>query len=288
MAEPASVDDLKPGDHACLTFTDADERVDIVAAFVRDGLKLGQKVVCYTDMLSPPDLAAELGGRGLPVREAVADGQFEVVASGDVFVENGSFTAVRMIETLHGCIDAAERAGYPGVRIAADMCWAMRPVAGIHDLLAYEDGFSRLLADGRATAVCQYGRHGFDTVTLAGVSAVHTRALTAATYHHDPVLRICRQHVPPGLRLAGELDYRAVPALVKGLGEALQLDGHLFVNAARLTFLDVAGAGAILQTAAGSGSARMTVLCQPTVGKLLRALGADDVDRLRLVIRDVD
>ena len=37
MATATSVEALAPGDHACLTFSDPDERLDIVAAFVRDG-----------------------------------------------------------------------------------------------------------------------------------------------------------------------------------------------------------------------------------------------------------
>jgi hypothetical protein len=33
------VDRLEPGDHACLTFSDPDERLDIPAALVADGLR---------------------------------------------------------------------------------------------------------------------------------------------------------------------------------------------------------------------------------------------------------
>jgi hypothetical protein len=34
-------------------FTDGDERLDLVAAFVRDGLRAGHKVVCWTDAIDP-------------------------------------------------------------------------------------------------------------------------------------------------------------------------------------------------------------------------------------------
>jgi hypothetical protein len=49
MAEASKVEDLKPGGHACLTFTDSEERLDLVAAFVRDGLRADQRVLCLTD-----------------------------------------------------------------------------------------------------------------------------------------------------------------------------------------------------------------------------------------------
>jgi hypothetical protein len=38
MTAAASVDDLRPGDHACLTCSDAEERLDIVAVYYEDPL----------------------------------------------------------------------------------------------------------------------------------------------------------------------------------------------------------------------------------------------------------
>jgi len=288
VAEPTTVDDLQPGDHACLTFTDADERLDIVAAFVRDGLGEGAKVVCLTDLLAPDDLSRELAERGLAVGESMHTGQLEVVPSTDAFIETGSFDSGRVIDRLRQRIDKADGLGYPALRIAADMGWALRPVAGVENLIDYEWQLTRLLAGSRATAVCQYDRQGFDAVTLAGLSAVHTRAVAAVTYHDDAVLRICRQHIPPGVRVAGELDYRGLTALNNALAETLRLDSHVFLNLAQLRFIDVAAAGAMLQAAVGlQNGQRMTMVCRPPVGRLLRALGAEDLPVLRLVVRDV-
>ncbi len=81
LAEPASVDGLRPGDHACLTFSDADERLDIVAAFVRDGLAASQRVLCYVESSTPSAFSVELAERGLPVDSSVASGQLVVAGS---------------------------------------------------------------------------------------------------------------------------------------------------------------------------------------------------------------
>jgi len=288
VAEPVTVDDLEPGDHACLTFTDADERLDIVAAFVRDGLAEGAKVLCLTDALAPGELLCEITERGLPVREPLDRRQLELAPSTSAYIASGAFDPARVIDALQHRINEARRGGYPAVRITADMCWALRPVTGLEHLVAYEQQLTQLLADGRATAVCQYDRQCFDAVTLAGVTAAHSRAVAAVTYHNDAVLRVCRQHIPPGVRVAGELDYRGLGALTEALGEAVRLDSHVFLNLAQLRFMDVAAAGAVLQTAVGLGNGqRMTAVCQHPVGKVLRTLGADRVPSLRLVIRDV-
>ena len=288
MADPATVDDLEPGDHACLTFSDADERLDIVAAFVRDGLDRGDKVVCLTDTLPPDDLSAELSERGLPVASTMCSGQLELVPSVSAYIAGGTFDPEQVISGLRSRIDGALAAGYPGLRISADMVWALRPVSGLEQLLTFEVQFSELLATRRALAVCQYDREGFDAVSLAGAASVHSRGVAAVTYHSDAVLRICRQHIPPGVRIAGELDYRGLDALIRALAEGVRLDQALFLNLSQLRFIDVAAAGVVLQTALGlTGGRFMTVVCEPAVGKVLRALGGDELPALKLVIRDV-
>lgn len=289
MAEPTSVHELRPGDHACLTFSDPDERLDIVAAFVDDGLRTGQRVHCYTDSLAPRVLVTELTGRGLAVEESLRQGRLRVASCAETYLASGSFEAGRMLDVLAQDIDRAHRDGYSGLRITGDMCWALRPVAGVEQLVEYESEVGRLLAAGRAMAICQYDRECFDPVTLASVAATHNSAVAAVTYHDDAVLRICRQHVPSGIRVAGELDFRFVDAFARAMAEAVRLDEHIHVNLAQLRFLDAAAAGVIVQaTASLTAERQVTVRCQPLPGKVLRTLGADQIQNLRLVVHDVD
>ena len=284
MGDASRVENLQPGDHACLTFSDDEERIDIVAAFVRDGLRLGQKVLCLTEAVPEATLAGELGQRGLPVDVAAEVGQLTVMGSGDVFISGGSFSMIHMIGTMRDEIEKARREGYHGLRITSDMCWALRPVSGISQLMDYETALSKLLAEQKATAVCQYDRQCFDTVTLAGVVAHHGLTVAAVTYHDDALLRICRQHVPPGIRVAGEIDYRAAGPFKQALTEALGLDDHIDVNLSQLRFIDAAIAGTLLQAAISIAPPRvMTVRCRPLVHKVLEILGANDIASLRMV-----
>lgn len=65
MTELVITDAVDAGDHACLTFTDLEERLDLVSAFVRDGLRAGLKVVCWTDSISPEEMAGQLASRAV-------------------------------------------------------------------------------------------------------------------------------------------------------------------------------------------------------------------------------
>jgi anti-anti-sigma regulatory factor len=289
LAEPVSVEGLRAGDHACLTFSDADERLDIVAAFVRDGLAASQRVLCYVESSSPATFSVELAERGLPVDASVASGQLVVAGSGEQFLAGGAFGADRMLGLLESQLRAAHGDGYAGVRLTADMCWALRPAAGVEQLIAYENQMARLLSAASAVAVCQYDRERFDTVTLASVTAAHGQAVAAVTYHHDAMLRICRQYAPPGIRVAGELDFRHLPALTRALTEALGIDHDIHVNLRQLRFIDGAAGAAVIQAAAGLGAGKqMLVTCQPLVGKVLIAIGAGELPQLQITVRDVE
>jgi anti-anti-sigma factor len=126
-------------------------------------------------------------------------------------------------------------------------------------------------------------------VSLAGVAATHRLTVAAVAYHDDPVLRICRQHVPPGVRLAGELDGNRAEPLQHALSEAVRLGGDIHVNAAQLRFIDAAAGGVLIQAAMSLAERhKMIMECRPLVLKVLRAQRADEIPQLRIVLHDVD
>ncbi|BCB77005.1 hypothetical protein GCM10022251_44850 [Phytohabitans flavus] len=274
------MDDLRPGDHACLTYSDAEERLDIVAAFVRDGLGAGQKVICFTDVGGQVDVANELAERDV---KPANGGQLAIRDNDAAWLSAGRASATNMIEMLSGELETAHRDGFAGLRVTADMCWATRPVAAVDELLVFETRVAGLFADGRLTAICQYDRQSFDQVTLAFAAKAHPRAVAAAVYYEDPLLRICRQHAPPGIRLAGEIDYRRVPELNQALAEALRLGGDIHVNLTHLTFMDAAAAAALGQAALSLQPGRaMAIVCGRAVRKVLDLVGVPDQPAVRI------
>ena len=86
--------------------------------------------------------------------------------------------------------------GFPGLRVAMDMSWALQPVSGVGQLPQFEQNVAAVLAGTAVSVLCQYDRERFEPATLASVAAFHTQSVAAATYHADAVLRICRQYAP--------------------------------------------------------------------------------------------
>ena len=273
------VDRLEPGDHACLTFSDPHERWDLLTAFVDAGLARGDKVICFTDDPidddHPQDQHSRYGRSGVPLQRMRwwADGEQP--------------DAKAMVRRLADELARAQDEGRTGLRITTDMCWATRPQAGAEQLLAFENEVAALFADGRLTAVCEYDRESFDPVTLAYAARVHPRTVAATVYHHDAVVRICRQHVPPGVRVSGELDYSRADALRDALAEAVRLDRDVHLNLNQLRFIDAGAAGVVLRAAAGLPTGRrMVVTCGEPIRRTLDLAGAPAVPQLKVVSRD--
>jgi anti-anti-sigma factor len=283
MANADTVGTVNGGDHACLTFSEAEERLDLVAAFIRDGLRLGQKVVCWTDSVSPEGMAAQLSRRLVRPGAALRRGQLTITTAGDTLLSTAGAGASTMVEVLAAEVDRAARQGYPGLRVTADMFWATRPLTAADELLEFETGVANLFADGRLCLICQYDRDRFDAVTLAFAAKAHPKTLAAQVYLEDVLLRICRQYSPPGIRVAGELDYRHQAVLEQALAESMRLDRHMHVNLSGLDYIDGACAAVLVQAARKlPPSRRMTVICRRLVATVLHLVGADNAPGLRV------
>ncbi|MBB6348797.1 MEDS domain-containing protein [Nonomuraea muscovyensis] len=276
------ITDLKLNDHACLTFGEPEELLDLTAAYVRDGLSGGLRVVWLCE--EPQGALTELDRRGVAVRSATAAGSMDVVASQDGLLSGPSFTVAHAMEWLHRQRELTSRGGYAGLRVALDMGWALRPISGIEQLPAFEEEIATALSDTGVSVLCQYDRDRFDPVTLASVASFHTRSVTAATYHSDPLLRICRQYAPPGVRLAGQLDRTAEDSLALALSEAIRVDGDITINMSELSFIDLSCTRMILDAARSMAADRSVALrCGPPIASRFVLLGAGGVPGVRLV-----
>jgi anti-anti-sigma regulatory factor len=279
----AQITELTVDDHACLTFGEREELFDLTAAFVRDGLAAGLKVVWLSDA-GPGQAVGELAQRGVAVKPAISTGQMVAAGYTDRLLSGQAFQADTAVRWLTGQLESAKDEGFPGLRVAVDMSWALRPVTGIEQLPKFEEGIAAVLDGTTASVLCQYDRDRFDPVTLASVAGFHTRAVAAATYYADPMLRICCQYAPAGLRIAGEIDYQAADHLALALAETVRLDGDITINMAPLAFIDAQCTVLIADAARAIATSRSVVLrCPPEIAAGFARLGIDRVAGVRLV-----
>ena len=267
----AQVTELTDEDHACLTFGEPEELADLTAAFIRDGLAAGLKVMWLSD--TSAGAVAELARRGIDPRPALARGAAGRQPACDGLLLTGqAFRARTRSAGWPASWKPPAGEGFPGLRVAVDMSWALRPVTGVEELPAFEEGIAAVLAGSTGAVLCQYDREQFDPVTLASVAGFHTRSVAAATYYADPLLRICRQYAPPGIRIAGELDYQAAEPLALALAETVRLGGDITVNMTAMTFIDARCSLMVADAArtVAAASRRVRLRCLPEVAAGLR------------------
>ncbi len=283
----AQVTELTDEDHACLTFGEPEELADLTAAFIRDGLAGGLKVMWLSDT-SAAGAVADLARRGIDPGPALERGQMTVAACDGRLLTGQAFRAAEATGWLAAQLETCQRQGFPGLRVAVDMSWALRPVTGVEELPRFEEGIAAVLAGSTGAVLCQYDREKFDPVTLASVAGHHTRSVAAATYYADPLLRICRQYAPPGIRIAGELDYQAAEPLALALAETVRLVGDITVNMTALAFIDARCSLMLADAArtAAAGSRRVRLRCPPEIAAGFARLGLAGVPGITLVTDD--
>lgn len=81
-----------------------------------------------------------------------------------------AFSGSRAIGWLGGQLAAWRQSGFPGLRVAVDMSWALRPITGVEQLPDPEKGIAGAVAGTAVSVLCQYDRVGFDPAMAASLA----------------------------------------------------------------------------------------------------------------------
>ncbi|GAA4591032.1 anti-anti-sigma factor [Actinoplanes octamycinicus] len=279
MAEASPLDQLSPGDHACLVFDDEPLRARSVAAYIRAGLRQHHRILYHGQ--SAERLPAVLAGQGVNVTAALDSGQLTLAGP----VRGGFFDAEASLATLRGEADKARAAGYRGMRGIGDMSWARR-LDGVDQLSWYEAQVNRVFADGYAMGICLYDRRLFSEPELRRLTLSHPATITGTTDPaRVPLLRGVRTREPLGLSLEGEADLsnrEALRAMVEHLIEEQAPGAPLTLDLSGLRFADSAAARILLGPAA-AGTHRLRIVgATEQVHRLLRFHWSGSPEALRI------
>ncbi|MFI0447206.1 MEDS domain-containing protein [Actinomadura sp. 6N118] len=190
------VRELRPGDHALLTFANDEEQRNVVGSFVRAGLAAGDKVIYLAETAH-----AKIPGVPIPP----PPGRLSLVAL-DAF--NGQpYQPRTVLDALAAEIRRAEDEGYGTIRVTADMTWAVRRPNGLELLLGSEQRIEHAIGPSTSViAICEYDRRRCSPEELGALHQAHAIVVVPDPEFEDSVLRIVRTFDPTGLALIGELD----------------------------------------------------------------------------------
>lgn len=278
---------VRPGDHACMEFTDDDARWEVVTVYARAGLSRGEKVMIALapDDLKDDEAVARLDDGTGNAGAARRNGQLVVARDTVVYMPDGRFDKERQIRTWAGVQAQVRAEGYPGLRVAADASFATR--ARVEDeLLDYEASVGPMFADAELTALCWYNRHQFSGRVVAASRKIHP----IQVMERMGALEVTAS--PDGTRIAGSAGPDTRTEFSTALEELL---GQRPANTAFRLELDLTDlcyieADCAWQLIEFSGSLppghKLVVRCDPALEMALRGVGADDVPQLELMVED--
>lgn len=180
----------KPGDHLFCIYGSESEHRALVAPFLAEGLRLGQKVVYAASEHDAKTLLNYLEGEGLSGEDGLARGQLVILDRGQSYLEGGRFDPERMRAKIKALADQARKEG-KALRITGESGWACEGYPGSERLLAYESGMTHFCRECDVIALCQYDRRRVPPERLLQVLRTHPLTLIQG--------RVCENfyHIPP-------------------------------------------------------------------------------------------
>jgi anti-anti-sigma regulatory factor len=234
-----SVGRLLPGDHAWFSYSSDEEQEQVVGAFLRDGLTASDKVIYITDA-DPHDLPGLRGHQDLDPLPFLRTGQLTLLPPAKACRTGGVFDPGLMLAALEGVLARAEHDRFRGVRVTADMTWAVRQRSGRARVLDCEAGLDAAIAPSTtAIAVCQIDQRSCTPDELTALKETHEVLVGADPDFDDGVLSITRTFTPRGLRLKGELDGARHTVFAEALHTVTAPGGDVHLDLAELRFVDL-------------------------------------------------
>jgi hypothetical protein len=148
---------MQRGDHACVIYSAGPDLIAVVAAYLHEGLRAGER--CWYAACSPrerSDLTFALQARDIDVTEAEARGSLRLMTAADMYLADGIFDPERMLQELNAAILDSVHDGFTAFRVAGEMSWALEPKPGTDRVIEYESLVEMLLRASAAQGLCVY------------------------------------------------------------------------------------------------------------------------------------
>jgi len=165
---------LAAGDHICGIYETEEEYREIVRAFLRRSLCLGERVLYVTDAHTPAMVQECLAGLlREPVEAYVKRGQLVFLPPEAYLNAEGHFDPAAVVARLDEEAQQALAAGFTGLSATGEMTWAWRYGITMEQLYDYERRLHQAAAGRRWIALCQYSRQAFSSEMLQPLLAFH-------------------------------------------------------------------------------------------------------------------
>ena len=170
-----SIESLGVHNHACMLYKKHAEQFSVVIPFIRIGMERGEKNMYISDDNTAQGVIDEMRRQGIDVDTAVKSGRLVIITKKDAYLKQGYFNPDWMIQFLKETTLAAISEGYPALRVAGEMDWALAGDPGAERLMEYEAKLNYFFPKYDCMAICQYDNNRFPSETV--LDMIHTHPL---------------------------------------------------------------------------------------------------------------
>lgn len=233
-------------DHVCGVYDHADGFVARAAAFLAEGLDMGNQV-CYIRAHDTDESADVLGIlRDAGFTEALDSGAARVDSLGTSYPTASGQGPAAQVQVYAAATQAALRQGYTGLRVAAEVTDLVSTPSRLDAFARYEILIDRYIAHGPFSAMCGYDRRRLDDHAISQLACLHPiGGDDAAPFRWHAGRRA-------DVRLSGEPDSACRELFVRVLDRTTIELGkqQLIIDATGLKFVDHRAMGALEDFAA--------------------------------------
>lgn len=161
------------GQHICYIYNDDDERLEVIAKYLKSGQHAREKLLYLVDAMTSDELITCLERLGVDFENA-RPGDITLADAAPAYCPSGVFKTAEMLEIVKQFYLNSLDEGFAGSRGTGEMSWCLKEGRANHlDIMRYEAQLNYLLAEYPYTACCQYDARKFDGQTIMDVLSVH-------------------------------------------------------------------------------------------------------------------
>lgn len=167
------VRDIRRGQHACLLYDEHDDPFAISAPYAALAFEAGERCVYVVGERDPARLERSLEAVGVDVARQRERGALVLISRWEVSFPDGEFDPAAMLAYVRQSIARTLADGFTGLRLVAEMTWALQMGVGANKLIHYEALGNQLYPGEPLVALCMYNRSRFPAAVCHDALRVH-------------------------------------------------------------------------------------------------------------------
>ncbi len=171
------------GAHILSIYATEEEHSAALIPFIAEGLRRGERVIYIAHSRSEAKIKKKLRAGGLNPEELLAAEKLIILYSRDVHTDEGLFPSDALLQLLGRETGGALSEGCSGLRVAAEMEWALGGTPKAERLFEYAAALDGFLPGKRCSVLCLYDRRKFPADILLDVLKLHPAVFAGGRAH---------------------------------------------------------------------------------------------------------